>query len=157
LATRTSDPVGYNGQWGYYTDSETGLMLCTYRYYDPANGRWLTRDPIGDRGGVNIYGYVGNEPSNRRDPKGLMTLRTFVPQACIGCVIGVLIPGGYSFLSQCGVPKLWNSKWQSCFNTNMGYFVDECKKNWLCKTALLACGCACGASFKIGMEVPRPL
>jgi len=41
-----NDPYGYDGQWGYYTDSETGLALCTYRYYDPSNGRWLTRDPI---------------------------------------------------------------------------------------------------------------
>ena len=32
--------------------------------------RWLTRDPIGYRGGVNLYGYVGNDPGNRTDPSG---------------------------------------------------------------------------------------
>lgn len=44
---RKEDPYGYKGQWGYYTDSETGLLLLTYRYLDPTTGRFLTRDPIG--------------------------------------------------------------------------------------------------------------
>jgi RHS repeat-associated protein len=39
-------PYGYKGQWGYYTDGETGLLLLTHRYCDPATGRFLTRDPI---------------------------------------------------------------------------------------------------------------
>jgi RHS repeat-associated protein len=47
-------PYGYKGQWGYYTDAETGLLLLTHRYYDPATGRFLTRDPIGVEGGL-IY------------------------------------------------------------------------------------------------------
>jgi RHS repeat-associated protein len=65
------DPyAGYGGQHGYYTDGETGLILCTYRYYDPSNRRWLTRDPIGYEGGINLYGYVGNNPVNYVDPSG---------------------------------------------------------------------------------------
>jgi RHS repeat-associated protein len=72
--TRTStggaDVFGYGAQAGYYTDSETGLVLCTHRFYDPSTGRWLTRDPISYRGGVNLYGYVGNDPGNRVDPSG---------------------------------------------------------------------------------------
>ncbi len=31
----TTDPYRYGGQWGYYTDGETGLCLLTHRYYDP--------------------------------------------------------------------------------------------------------------------------
>ncbi|MEM5768882.1 MAG: RHS repeat-associated core domain-containing protein [Bacillota bacterium] len=62
-------------QWGYYTDTETGLILCTHRYYDPANGRWLTRDPIGYDGGVNLYGYVGGDPVNQVDPEGEAKIR----------------------------------------------------------------------------------
>ncbi|OPZ86634.1 MAG: tRNA3(Ser)-specific nuclease WapA precursor [bacterium ADurb.Bin429] len=57
-----TDPFGYKGQAGYYTDHETGLILCTHRYYDPALGRWLTRDPIGYDGGINLYGYCSNNP-----------------------------------------------------------------------------------------------
>ncbi|HEY3330283.1 MAG TPA: hypothetical protein VGK19_09710 [Capsulimonadaceae bacterium] len=33
------DPVGFGGQYGYYTDRDTGLVLCTHRYYDPVRGR----------------------------------------------------------------------------------------------------------------------
>ncbi len=65
------DPYGFCGQWGYYTDSETGLILCTFRYYDPTNGRWVTRDPIGYNGGVNLYGYVSGNAPNESDDLGL--------------------------------------------------------------------------------------
>jgi hypothetical protein len=34
-----------------------------YRYYDPVTGRWPSRDPIGERGGVNLYGFVRNMPT----------------------------------------------------------------------------------------------
>ena len=42
------DPYsGYGAQFGYYADTETGLILCTFRYYDPNIGRWINKDPIG--------------------------------------------------------------------------------------------------------------
>ncbi len=65
-----TDPFGYKGQYGYYTDRETGLILCMHRFYDPELGRWLTRDPIEYNGGINLYGYCGNDPVNRIDPTG---------------------------------------------------------------------------------------
>jgi RHS repeat-associated protein len=69
----TADVFGYGAQWGYYTDVETGLQLLTYRYYDPG-GRFFTRDPIGYRGGVNLYGYSANRPVDFVDPAGLATV-----------------------------------------------------------------------------------
>ena len=65
-----NSPYGYKGQYGYYTDNETGLILCTSRYYDPRVGRWLNRDPISYDGGMNLYAYCGNDPVNGVDPEG---------------------------------------------------------------------------------------
>ena len=42
-------------------DEETGLYYYGFRYYDPVTGRWPSRDPIGERGGINLYGMVGND------------------------------------------------------------------------------------------------
>jgi RHS repeat-associated protein len=54
-----------------FTDAETGLNYYGFRYYDPVHGRWLNRDPIGEAGGANLYGMVGNSPVNQVDVLGL--------------------------------------------------------------------------------------
>ena len=46
----------------------------TNRYYDPGTGRFLTRDPIGYGGGINLYGFVGNNPVTGADPEGTRPL-----------------------------------------------------------------------------------
>jgi RHS repeat-associated protein len=67
------DVVGYGGQWGNYTDVEANLVLMTYRFYSPVYCRFLTRDPKGYEGGINLYAYCRNNPINRFDPLGLDT------------------------------------------------------------------------------------
>ena len=54
-----------------YYDEETGFYYYGYRYYDPETGRWPSRDPINERGGVNLYGFVGNDGVNSWDYLGL--------------------------------------------------------------------------------------
>ncbi|WP_339132894.1 MAG: RHS repeat-associated core domain-containing protein [Candidatus Electrothrix sp. GW3-4] len=54
-----------------YADDTTGLYYYGYRYYSPDTGRWLSRDPIGEEGGLNLYGFVRNDGINDTDPKGL--------------------------------------------------------------------------------------
>jgi len=49
----------------------TGLSYYGYRYYDPVTGRWPSRDPIDERGGINLYGFVGNSGVNYVDRLGL--------------------------------------------------------------------------------------
>jgi RHS repeat-associated protein len=41
-----------------------------YRYYDPKTGRWPSRDPIEEEGGINLYGFVGNDGVNKWDLLG---------------------------------------------------------------------------------------
>ena len=73
------------GYAGYYNHPVSGLAFALYRAYDPAHARWLNRDPIGEAGGVNLYGYVGGNPASNNDPSG-----EFVPlaTAAIGAAVG---------------------------------------------------------------------
>lgn len=62
-SNRNLDPYdGFGGQWGYRKDSQApsgpDLYLCGQRYYSVDNCRWLTRDPIGFGGGVNLYEFA---------------------------------------------------------------------------------------------------
>jgi len=48
-----------------------GLVPQAAAVYDPTVGRWLSRDPVEEEGGINLYGYVGNGPTSGADPLGL--------------------------------------------------------------------------------------
>jgi RHS repeat-associated protein len=54
-----------------YQDDETDLLYYGYRYYNALTGRWLNRDPIGERGGRNLYAFGPNNPVDTIDPLGL--------------------------------------------------------------------------------------
>ena len=98
LSGTLTDPFGYKAQFGYYTDTDTGLQLLTHRYYDPSTGRFLTRDPISYRGGINLYSYVRNRPETFVDPLG-HDLWGFVGGAGGGAAVGGLgIMGSASYL-----------------------------------------------------------
>ncbi len=69
----TTNPVESDlGYTGHKTHLPTGLVQTLYRFYDPGTQRWLSRDPIGEAGGINLYGYVANNPVNFVDPLGLV-------------------------------------------------------------------------------------
>ncbi len=61
------NPLRFQGQ---YHDDESGLHYNRYRYYDPDIGRFISRDPIGLLGGVNVHAYAPN-PVEWVDPLGL--------------------------------------------------------------------------------------
>lgn len=52
-------------------DTETGLIYFGRRYYEPATGRWITPDPIGQKDGQNVYAFVHNRPLTSFDMYGL--------------------------------------------------------------------------------------
>jgi RHS repeat-associated protein len=61
---------GYQSEWASSTEPGLALNYLEQRYYDPAIGRFISPDPIGLTGGLNLYGYCGNDPVNRVDPTG---------------------------------------------------------------------------------------
>jgi len=79
--TMVSD-FGYTGQ---YYHQRSGLNLAPYREYSASLGRWISRDPLGEAGGINLYDYVGNAPVNFVDPKG-----EFLIGAVVGGVVGAI-------------------------------------------------------------------
>ena len=83
-------------------DKETGLYYYRARYYDPMEGRFLSKDPIGFKGGSAVlYGYVSDNSVNDVDPSGLGP----IGRACGSGWSEFLVPdnlfGWYNFNSPC--------------------------------------------------------
>ena len=91
-------------------DLTTGLYYYGYRYYDPNTGRWPSRDPIEEDGGMNLYNFVGNHSANAIDILGReemavaagaavaigggtpwLTSALFTPAAAIVGVVGIVV------------------------------------------------------------------
>ena len=59
------------GYTGFHQEPAAGLDLAKYRAYDPAKGRWLSKDPMGEASGPSLYAYVNNNPLGSADGLGL--------------------------------------------------------------------------------------
>ncbi len=106
------DPFGrLLGQWGSLANANrmqfssmphhgnSGLTLYPFRAYDPVLQRWLSRDPIGEGGGIDLYAFAGNSPLNAVDSDGR------VLHILAGAAAGALIGGGFSIASD-----LWHGR-----------------------------------------------
>ncbi|NRA31578.1 MAG: RHS repeat-associated core domain-containing protein, partial [Parvularculaceae bacterium] len=59
------------GYAGYIFEPATGMYISRNRFYSPALGRWMSRDPIGYAGGMYLYEYAASSAVRLRDPLGL--------------------------------------------------------------------------------------
>jgi RHS repeat-associated protein len=63
-----SNPFRFSTKWW---DEETGLSYYGMRYYNSSLGRFISRDPIEEKGGINLYAFCGNGPTNGFDLLGM--------------------------------------------------------------------------------------
>ena len=78
------DPINnlqFVGRYGGYLDNDTGLTYFWHRWYDSKDGRWISRDPIGVLGGINLYGYVKNQANNKTDGSGYCCIPPLGPSS----------------------------------------------------------------------------
>ncbi len=92
---------------GQYFDSETNLHYNYFRYYEPETGRYVSPDPIWLAGGINIYGYVEQNPLSLIDPTG----EVGIVGAGIGAVIEIGIQGYKNYRNGCDVFDPSNYDW----------------------------------------------
>lgn len=61
-------------QWSSeYNDEELGLVYYNYRHFNPHDGRWISRDPIEEEGGWNLFAFVKNQPTFLKNYVGLIS------------------------------------------------------------------------------------
>jgi RHS repeat-associated protein len=121
------NPIRFSGQY----QDPSGLIYYGYRYYAPALGRWINRDPIGVTGGVNLYGFVGNNPISRVDPYGL-TWALFSSDAWWQLLSDIFmgdrpppVVDPNSFIAQHGVDNNFNGQTAGQVVTDIGKAVPE--------------------------------
>jgi len=154
-------PYGYKGQWGYYTDGETGILLLTHRYFDPATGRFLTRDPIGVEGGVNLYAYVGNGVVMGSDPAGCRRVAKPFPLVLSGlvkeikaCLVGALVRWGIecAYHARFDPPK-WKQVCTGCCEALT--ILDLYRRRYGAAAVKAMCAFVCGRIAEIGKHPPQ--
>ncbi len=133
---------------GFFYHPLSGLYLATNRAFDPVAGRWISRDPIEESGGFNLYGYVAGNPVGYEDPDG----KFGVPGAIFGGVVGAVAGGLTAFKNNCGNlgstlygiavggltgalvgvinPYSCGGCWRACYRWCV--FFDRCRR-WICR------------------------
>jgi len=110
---------GYAGAYGYQANPGFPFLHVGARYYDPASGRFLQRDPAGMTYGLNVYEYVGSPSTITVDPEGLFDVETGVVGGIAGGLAGAT-----------GGP--WSSAaWAAAGFVACGYEKGDLRRSWL--------------------------
>jgi RHS repeat-associated protein len=124
---------------GHYYDRETGLNLAWYRGYDANLGRWLSTDPIGLQGGLNLYEYVTGDPVNFADPTG----RQAIIPIPWGPVIGIgAAAGGLACYFSPECRAYFTKKWEDICEPDAPPVPDEDEKRCIDEWAAAHRKCA---------------
>ncbi len=112
-----------------------GVTYYGYRWMDPVSGRWPNRDPIGERGGMNLYGFVGNVGVNRRDLLGLHELGEdqIADHSQPDCKCSITIDVAHGGMRESGSTKRANERAKNP-NKCHRYFSVGCGANQLNET-----------------------
>lgn len=124
---------------GQYWDAETGLHYNDRRYYDPETGRYLSSDPIGFEGGINLYAYAAAAPGRYIDPTGEFRLPNFSPP----CMLA-----NYAICNvQCNVESALGDAFMNCGEVDWAGNAKDCLKS--CLFAMLPIPDPCGLFGKL--------
>jgi RHS repeat-associated protein len=88
-SANTTNRLKYTGR---ELDDDSGLYYYRARWYDPSTGRFISEDPIGFQGGINLYAYVGNNPLNANDPSGNQSVG--ITGMLVGAAVGAVASAG---------------------------------------------------------------
>ena len=84
-------------------DSELDLVYYNYRHYSPADGRFLSRDPIEEEGGANLYGFVNNLPIKLFDQQGMLISGAPSSNVLVNCSLPANVLGETSTDTDFGI------------------------------------------------------
>ena len=141
------DVYAWNGAWGYRNEAHTGgLQKVGVRWYDPAIGRFLQKDPwLGSLYApltLNRYGYCVNEPVQTVDPSGMIAINLDIDWkevvhvlwdgicVAIGGVIGSSVPGVGTTAGGIAGGVVGEIIWQAVIEPNWESIVSAWE-NWL--------------------------
>ena len=133
-----NNPYMYTGQ---RFDPETGLMYYKNRYMSTDLGRFLSRDPIGYEGGINLYEYANSEPTMRLDSYGQKSYMEFG-----WCIFNpICCSQGYAYEGKTGrkINKHYGQEKDGTFLNALKHCL------WMCKTAA-TWECSCSETAALG-------
>ena len=129
-----------------YADDELGLVYYNHRYYNPQNGRWISRDPMTEKESYLLYGYVNNMPTLYSDELGLArTITTNKDDCSINVSLNIVIyPKGGDSINNIemrttaqrikqSIESNWNGYEKGCcvVNVTADVSVQSRKSRWL--------------------------